>query len=143
MTAHGFDPHDHDHCIADALSAAEDACARRKLNLTPVRRRVLEILLQQHKAMGAYDILARLESEGLGSQPPVAYRALDFLVSNGFAHKIEGLNAYDVQAPIAVIEAAGGIVTDWKGGPVHEGGQVLAAANAQVHEAALTLLQMR
>lgn len=94
MNAHGFDPHDHDHCIADALSAAQEACARRKLNLTPVRRRVLEILLQQHKAMGAYDILARLEAEGLGSQPPVAYRALDFLVSNGFAHKIEGLNAY-------------------------------------------------
>ena len=94
MTAHGFDPHDHDHCIADALSAAEDACAQRKLNLTPVRRRVLEILLQQHKALGAYDILSRLETEGMGSQPPVAYRALDFLVKAGFAHRIEALNAY-------------------------------------------------
>ncbi|MFN3663134.1 histidinol-phosphatase [Yoonia sp.] len=52
-----------------------------------------------------------------------------------------GLNAYDVQAPIAVIKAAGGIVTDWSGGPVHEGGQVLAAANRQVHAAALELLQ--
>ena len=51
-----------------------------------------------------------------------------------------GLQAYDVQAPIAVITAAGGVVTNWQGGPVHDGGQVLAAANAQIHAAALALL---
>ena len=52
-----------------------------------------------------------------------------------------GLNAYDIQAPIAVIEAAGGVVTDWQGGPVHEGGQVLAAANPELHAKALEKLQ--
>jgi histidinol phosphatase-like enzyme (inositol monophosphatase family) len=51
-----------------------------------------------------------------------------------------GLQTYDVQAPIAVIEAAGGIVTDWKGLPVHQGGRVLAAANTQIHAEALALL---
>lgn len=51
-----------------------------------------------------------------------------------------GLQAYDVQAPIAVIEAAGGIVTNWQGGPCAEGGQILAAANADIHAAALALL---
>ncbi|HBM62283.1 MAG TPA: histidinol-phosphatase [Citreicella sp.] len=51
-----------------------------------------------------------------------------------------GLHVYDVMAPIAVIEAAGGIVTNWQGGPAHEGGQVLAAANAEVHAAALARL---
>ena len=51
-----------------------------------------------------------------------------------------GLNAYDIQAPIAVIEAAGGIVTDWRGRPAHMGGRVLAASNADLHQAALTLL---
>jgi histidinol phosphatase-like enzyme (inositol monophosphatase family) len=51
-----------------------------------------------------------------------------------------GLHAYDVQAPIAVIEAAGGIVTDWRGRPCPDGGRVLAAANPQVHAAALELL---
>ncbi len=51
-----------------------------------------------------------------------------------------GLQAYDVQAPIAVITAAGGVVTNWQGGPAQDGGQVLAAANAQIHAAALTLL---
>ncbi len=51
-----------------------------------------------------------------------------------------GLQAYDVQAPIAVIEAAGGIVTDWQGGPVHMGGRVLAAADTGLHAAAMALL---
>jgi histidinol phosphatase-like enzyme (inositol monophosphatase family) len=51
-----------------------------------------------------------------------------------------GLNSYDIQAPIAVIEAAGGIVTDWQGGPVHNGGRALAAANAKLHAAAMELL---
>lgn len=51
-----------------------------------------------------------------------------------------GLQAYDVQAPIAVIEAAGGIVTDWQGRPALEGGQILAAANREVHAEALALL---
>jgi fructose-1,6-bisphosphatase/inositol monophosphatase family enzyme len=41
---------------------------------------------------------------------------------------------------MAVIEAAGGIVTDWRGGPAHLGGQVLAAANADIHAAALARL---
>lgn len=90
----GFDRHDHSGCIADALSAAEATCAEKGLQLTPVRRRVLEILLDRHVALGAYDILDVLRAEGLGSQPPVAYRALDFLVSNGFAHRIERLNAF-------------------------------------------------
>ena len=52
-----------------------------------------------------------------------------------------GLNAYDIQAPIAVIEAAGGIVTDWRGGPAHQGGRVLAAANPAIHAAALRILK--
>ncbi|MGB3177970.1 MAG: histidinol-phosphatase [Albidovulum sp.] len=51
-----------------------------------------------------------------------------------------GLQAYDVQAPIAVIEAAGGVVTDWQGRPVHEGGRVLAAANAGIHAEAMAVL---
>ena len=51
-----------------------------------------------------------------------------------------GLNSYDIQAPIALIKAAGGVITDWQGGPAHEGGQVLAAANAELHAAALAVL---
>lgn len=52
-----------------------------------------------------------------------------------------GLNAYDVQAPIAVIEAAGGLVTNWDGTPAHDGGTILAAATPDLHAAALARLR--
>ncbi|MGH1424835.1 MAG: Fur family transcriptional regulator [Pseudooceanicola sp.] len=90
----GFQAHDHSACIATAMTRAEQACGERHVRLTPVRRRVLEILLENHSALGAYDVLERLASEGLGSKPPVAYRALNFLVENGLAHRVERLNAY-------------------------------------------------
>ncbi|WP_373487993.1 Fur family transcriptional regulator [Blastomonas sp.] len=90
----GFAHHDHDTCVIDGLAAAEACCAKESLRFTPVRRKVLEILLQEHRALGAYTILDRLRDEGFGSQPPVAYRALDFLVAHGLAHKIERLNAF-------------------------------------------------
>ena len=90
----GFVPHDHSQCVDDALRSAERTSAKLGVKLTPVRRRVLEILLEEHQALGAYDVLARLDAEGLGSKPPIAYRALNFLVENGFAHRIEKLNAF-------------------------------------------------
>lgn len=90
----GFQCADHGNCMATLLAQAEAHCSALGLRLTPVRRRTLEILLAEHRALGAYDLLALLSAEGLGTQPPVAYRALDFLVKAGFAHKIEALNAY-------------------------------------------------
>lgn len=90
----GFQHHDHAACVRETLRRAEAHCAAQGLRLTPVRRRSLEILLAEHRAIGAYDLLGVLAEDGLGSQPPVAYRALDFLVKAGFAHKIEALNAY-------------------------------------------------
>ncbi len=94
MSSLSFEPHDHTQCIASTLDAVGAQCVQQGLQFTPVRRRVLEILLQEHRAWGAYEILDRLREEGLGSQPPVAYRALDFLVKHAFAHKIERLNAF-------------------------------------------------
>jgi histidinol phosphatase-like enzyme (inositol monophosphatase family) len=52
-----------------------------------------------------------------------------------------GLNAYDIAGPIAVIEAAGGIVTDWQESKAHEGGRVLAAATPELHNEVLKILQ--
>ena len=89
-----FATHDHGACQSDALSRAEALAAERGVRFTPVRRRVLEILLEAHKALGAYDVLTRLAAEGFGNQPPVAYRALEFLEEQGFAHRIRRLNAY-------------------------------------------------
>lgn len=94
MDSIGFGHHDHAACISGTVASVEAHCRAEGLHFTPVRRRVLEILLEQHHALGAYDILDRLRAEGFGSQPPVAYRALDFLVKHGFAHRIERLNAF-------------------------------------------------
>ena len=97
--------HDHARCIARALARVDATCAEDGLQMTPVRRRVLQILLEQHRALGAYEILDRLRAEGLGSQPPVVYRALDFLIRAGFVHRIETLNAF-----VACTEGAAGHV---------------------------------
>ncbi len=91
---HAFRQHDHAHCAGDVLARAEVKMQALGLRLTPVRRRTLEILLEQHRAMGAYDVLERLAAEGFGKQPPVAYRALDFLEEHGLAHRIRRLNAF-------------------------------------------------
>ena len=76
------------------IQEAEQYCKENGLNFTPVRRKVLEILLHNNTAIGAYEILDLLREAGFKNQPPVAYRALDFLVQNGFAHKIEQLNSF-------------------------------------------------
>ncbi len=54
-----------------------------------------------------------------------------------------GLNSYDIQGPMAVVEAAGGIVTNWTGGPAHQGGQVIAAANRDIHAEAVVALSWK
>jgi Fur family transcriptional regulator, zinc uptake regulator len=96
MTPHtnAFDTHDHSHCADTGLARAEAILATRKLRLTPVRRQTLQILLQEHRALGAYDVLERLAAAGFGKQPPVAYRALEFLVEQGLAHRVRRLNAF-------------------------------------------------
>lgn len=94
MDAKGFSPHDHATCIATGVTAARRYCEEKRLQFTKARARVLEILLTRHQAMGAYEILDILREDGIGSQPPVVYRALDFLTQHGFVHKIERLNAF-------------------------------------------------
>jgi Fur family zinc uptake transcriptional regulator len=94
VDAPAFDPHDHAACRGRALAAAAAVCAARKLRLTPARAFVLETLLESHRAMTAYELLEKLGAAGLGSQPPIVYRALDFLVANGFVHRIERLGAF-------------------------------------------------
>lgn len=89
-----FAAHDHTTCTADALARAASLIQDRGLRLTPVRKRTLEILLESHRALGAYDVLNRLAEDGFGNQPPVAYRALDFLEEHGLAHRIRRLNAF-------------------------------------------------
>ncbi|MBD7976690.1 MULTISPECIES: zinc uptake transcriptional repressor Zur [Pseudomonas] len=88
-------PHDHSHCVRNALAEAEALCARQGVRLTPLRKRVLELVWQSHQPLGAYDILATLsEEDGRRAAPPTVYRALDFLLENGLVHRIASLNAF-------------------------------------------------
>lgn len=91
-----FRKHDHRLCQRQLLSEANRLCEIRKLRLTRRRRQVLEILLASHQPMGAYEILAglnRLESTETIA-PPIVYRALEFLMTEGFIHRIESHNAF-------------------------------------------------
>ena len=72
----------------------EEYCKAKNLKLTPVRQKVFQLLLKETSGLGAYRILDLLREAGFNSQPPVAYRALDFLVEHGFVHKIESQNSF-------------------------------------------------
>jgi Fur family zinc uptake transcriptional regulator len=86
--------HDHDRCVSDAVQAAVDLCDTRGTRLTPVRRRVLELVWRSHEPVGAYALLDVLREEGWNAAPPTVYRALDFLLENGLVHRLESLNAF-------------------------------------------------
>lgn len=88
--AHGQGGHDR----ASHLNDAAAICARAGESLTPLRRRVLELLIDQPGPAKAYDLLPLLDSETAKAKPPTIYRALDFLVRMGLAHRIESLNAF-------------------------------------------------
>lgn len=94
MTTHSHDlgpcsPTEVDAFLADA----EALTAKRGQRLTPIRKKVLQLLLESSEPSKAYDLLANLDGEG-AAKPPTVYRALDFLQEAGLAHKIESLNAY-------------------------------------------------
>ncbi len=73
----------------------ESACRREGAQLTPLRRRVLDILSDRAAPLGAYAILEEMSRrEGKQVAPPTVYRTLDFFLERGFVHKIESLNAY-------------------------------------------------
>ena len=96
-----FIQHDHRRCKRSAMKSVVSLCEERKVRLTPVRRRTLEILLESHNALGAYEVLDKLSVSGFGEKPPQVYRALGFLIKQGFVHKLERLNAY-----VACVEPA-------------------------------------
>ena len=86
--------HDHSRCIKRALAAAERVCAKKQVSLTPLRRRVLEIVWRQHEPIGAYEILAELGKDREKAGPPSVYRALEFLRGAGLVHRVDALNAF-------------------------------------------------
>lgn len=89
-----YRPHNHDACVTQALADARAICQQHNARLTPTRERVLELIWQSHKPLGAYDVLAVLAEDGHNAAPPTVYRALDFLQQYGLVHRIASLNAF-------------------------------------------------
>lgn len=89
-----YHPHNHAACVSQALSDARLICQQRNARLTPTRERVLELVWQSHKPLGAYEILAELGKDGHNPAPPTVYRALNFLQQHGMVHRIASLNAF-------------------------------------------------
>ena len=83
------------HEPAERVALAMALCDARGAQLTTLRRQVLELLWENGRPMGAYDLieaLKRRDSRPVG--PPTVYRALEFLISQRLVLKIESRNAY-------------------------------------------------
>lgn len=76
------------------LQLAQALCEQRGKRLTPIRRKVLEILLDEHRSLKAYELLERIRNAQPGAAPPTVYRALDFLVEEGLVHRLDAINAW-------------------------------------------------
>ena len=86
--------HDHDVCTDRVVRVAQAICRRRGVRLTSQREKVLDVLAQSHRPMGAYEIIDTMAEDGKRPAPITVYRALDFLVQQGLAHRIESRNAF-------------------------------------------------
>jgi Fur family zinc uptake transcriptional regulator len=83
-----------EHSVCKVVQQAERLCLDRGVRLTEQRRRVLELICLADKPQGAYDILAAIQRQQPRAAPPTVYRALDFLLEQGFIHKLETLHAF-------------------------------------------------
>ena len=79
---------------SQALDRAEASCRARGASLTAIRREVLDLLYRSPTGVKAYDLLARTKEARPGASPPTVYRALDFLIEQGLAHKIGRMNLF-------------------------------------------------
>jgi len=98
--------------LSHALAEAETRCEADAQRLTAPRRRVLELLLSAPGPVKAYDLIAAFGEHGEAAKPPTVYRALEFLERQGFAHRIESLNAYVACRLGADVHAAAFLICD-------------------------------
>ena len=88
------------HCEADDTDIAqfmlgvESRCKERGASLTPIRKEVLSLLVRSPNGLKAYDLLNQIKSVRANATPPTVYRALDFLIAQGLAHKIGRMNLF-------------------------------------------------
>ncbi len=77
------------------LASAEQHCRDQGVRWTPQRRQVLTLLLAQSGPQSAYQLLDQFKAQYQeNAQPPTIYRALEFLVQQGLAHRLSSTNQY-------------------------------------------------
>lgn len=81
-------------CEELTLDDAAARCRARGASLTPIRRSVLALLLAEPGGIKAYDLLDRMKEVHRSATPPTIYRALDFLIEQGLAHRIARTNQF-------------------------------------------------
>jgi len=77
---HSLMAHNHNCCREKAIHTAEQLCSQRGVRFTPIRREVLELIWESHRAVKAYDLLDRIKPKAGTTKPTTVYRALDFLL---------------------------------------------------------------
>ncbi len=89
-------PHHHVDDAAGFIAVVERVCRERGLRLTPIRANVLRLIAEAGKPVKAYELLELVRAgKGVGADaPPTVYRALDFLMANGFVHKLSSVNSF-------------------------------------------------
>jgi Fur family zinc uptake transcriptional regulator len=95
------------------------SCACEKVPLTPGRRRVLDVLHEAGRPLGAYELIERVATDtGKRPAPISVYRALDFLLENSLVHRLASRNAFvacehghEARQPVAflICEACGAV----------------------------------
>jgi Fur family transcriptional regulator, zinc uptake regulator len=78
---------------SEFVAEAAESCRQRGLNLTPIRRRVLEVVAASTVPVPAYAIVYQLSDTKLVA-PPTIYRALEFLIEAGFVRHLALCRAY-------------------------------------------------
>lgn len=86
--------HDNDTELDHLLAHADAVCRQRGVSFTPIRRDVFVLLCRHGRPAGAYELLDELKALRPRAAPVTVYRALDFLVAAGLAHKVSTLNAF-------------------------------------------------
>lgn len=79
---------------ARALAESEASCRAHGVRLTPIRYKVLEALYASRRPLGAYELADTLTKNGKRLAPITVYRALEFLIEQGLAHRLASQNAY-------------------------------------------------
>ena len=85
---------EHRDCIDKAMEIAEQTCSEKQIKFTNLRRKILRMIWEGHGPKKAYDLLSQLQLTNQSAKPATVYRTLEFLIENGFVHKVNSLNAF-------------------------------------------------